>query len=75
MEIYGDTTIVGARFDDNNGNASGSAHVYVRNGVTWMPHAKILAPKSGEQFGRSVGIYDGIIIGGSSTGEAYVFLG
>ena len=73
--MYGNTAIVGVPFDDDNGVDRGSAHVYVRNGVMWMPHAKLLGPKSGEQFGKSVGIYDGTIISGSRSGEVYVFLG
>jgi len=75
VAIDGNTAIVGAWGDDDIGEESGSAHVYVRNGVTWSPHAKLLAPKSGVRFGQSVGIYDGTIIGGSKSGEAYVFGG
>ena len=75
VAIDGDTVIVGALLDDDNGSNSGSAHAFVRNGVTWSHQTKILAPKSGEEFGKSVGIYDGTIIGGSTSGEVYVFSG
>ena len=73
--MYGNTAIVGVPFDDDNGVDRGSAHVYVRKGVTWTPHAKLSGSESGERFGASVGIYDSTIIGGSYSGEAYVFSG
>ena len=80
--IYGDTAIIGAlEFD-----ASGSVHLFVRNGVTWTHQAKLLAPdgSAGDQF-RIVGIYgDTAIVGayrdndddkGLNSGSVHVFVG
>ena len=74
MEIYGDTAVIGALRNDDNGNDSGSTYVYVRNDDEWTLHAKLLAPATGEWFGQSVGVYNGIIISGSHS-EVYVFSG
>ena len=72
--IYDNTVIVGAdRFYDSY---SGSAHVFVRNGDTWMHRAKLLAPKDGiNMFGARVAIYNGTSIVGSKSGEVYVLSG
>ena len=35
VSISGDTAVVGARFDDDNGAGSGSAYVVVRSGTSW----------------------------------------
>jgi len=75
--------IVGAECDDDNGDYSGSAYIFKRNGTTWSEEAKLTA-SDGEKlefFGKSVSI-DGeyAIIGASSddengedSGSAYVF--
>ena len=36
--IYGNTVIIGAHDDGANGDDSGLTLVFIRNGVTWMPH-------------------------------------
>ncbi|EJK54360.1 hypothetical protein THAOC_26021, partial [Thalassiosira oceanica] len=43
VAIYEDTIVVVA-YDDDNGDRSGSAHVFVRSGEDWMHQAKLLAP-------------------------------
>ena len=40
-----------------------------------MHHVTLVAPKIEEWFGQSVDIYDGTAIGGSESGEVYVFSG
>lgn len=82
--ISGDTIVVGAPGDDDNGSASGSAYVYVRQGDFWLPEAKLLAADGAgtDAFGRAVAIsgdtivvgalYDGGLLGGS--GSCYVFV-
>ena len=35
VAIYGDTIVVGADYDDDNGSGSGSAYVFVRSGKKW----------------------------------------
>ena len=81
--IYQDTIVVGAGWDDDNGEDSGSAHVYARSGDNWTHQAKLLAPDgvSGDLFGDCVAIYeDTVVLGayldddkGGDSGSAYVF--
>ncbi|EJK63406.1 hypothetical protein THAOC_15933, partial [Thalassiosira oceanica] len=72
VAIYGDTVVVGAYGDNdegyNRGYDSGSAHVFVRIGEDseWTHQAKLLAPDAaaGDEFGNSVAIYgDTIVVG------------
>ena len=82
----GNTAIIGARSDDDKGNGSGSAYIFVRNGNIWNQQAKLLASDgaAGDYFGWSVSISsDGntAIIGargdddkGSDSGSAYIFV-
>ena len=41
MSLSGETALIGAYQDDDNGNASGSAYVYTRTGTTWSQQAKL----------------------------------
>ncbi|EJK62036.1 hypothetical protein THAOC_17369, partial [Thalassiosira oceanica] len=84
VAIYGNTIVVGAPQDDDNGWGSGSAHVFVRSGEGWKHQAKLLAPAGaeGDRFGDSVAIYgDTIVVGAPSadvtwyrSGSAHVFV-
>ena len=84
VAISGDTAVVGAYLDDDAGNASGSAYVFVRNGASWSQQAKLVAPDAaaGDWFGRAVAISgETVIVGaplddnglGSNAGAAYVY--
>ena len=80
MAIDGDTAIVGAYGDDDNGSASGSAYVFTRSGSTWTQQQKITASDgvSNDYFGWSVAIDgDTAVVGSrdddSDSGAAYVF--
>ena len=83
MSIDGNTIVIGADRDDDNGSSSGSAYVFSNDSGTWTQTAKLTAydGAGGDYFGGSVSI-DGntIVIGadrdddrGSSSGSAYVF--
>ncbi len=85
VAVSGDTALIGAPFDEDNGIDSGSAYVFRfdPNTSTWIEEHKILASdgQGDDQFGRAVAI-DGewAVIGawlhddmGSSSGAAYVF--
>ena len=87
VSISGDTAIVGAMFDGDNGEDSGSAYIFVRdiNG-NWSEQQKLL-PSDGaafDRFGAAVAISgDSVIIGApisdftdpvGSAGSAYVFV-
>ncbi|EJK60511.1 hypothetical protein THAOC_19115, partial [Thalassiosira oceanica] len=81
--IYENAIVVGAPWDYNNGDESGSAYVFVRSGEKWTHQAKLLAPDgaAGDNFGKSVAIYeDTMVVGayrddgnGDESGSAHVF--
>lgn len=84
VDMDGDTVLIGAALDDDQGTDSGSAYVFVRSGSTWVQQTKIL-PGDGNQrarFGSSVSLAgDMALIGapedddnGIQSGSAYVFL-
>ena len=84
VDIYGDTAVVGANFDSDNGAHTGAAYIYTRNitGV-WDEQAKLIAADGVpyEYFGSSVAIFDEtIVIGapsdddnGTNSGSAYIY--
>ncbi|EJK50379.1 hypothetical protein THAOC_30662 [Thalassiosira oceanica] len=84
VAIYGDTIVVGAYRDGDNGSESGSAHVFVRSGGVWTHQAKLLAPDGAvdDWFGYSTAIYgDAIVVGvrgdddnGIQSGSVSVFV-
>ena len=83
VSISGDTAVVGAYYDDDNGDGSGSAYVFRDSGPGWVQVAKLLASDGAEDdwFGHSVSISgDTVVVGASSSGpyvtipgSAYVF--
>lgn len=84
VSLSGDTTVIGARADNDNGNSSGSAYVFVRAGTSWSQQAKLLANNGavGDNFGDAVSISgDTAVVGahyddddGTDSGSAYVFV-
>lgn len=84
VAISGDTALIGAVFDDDLGEDSGSAYIFVREeDGTWSQQAKLLAPegKAGDWFGSAVAISnDTAIVGapnalynGMATGVVHVY--
>ena len=88
VSISGDSVVVGASGDDDNGWTSGSAYVFERDqggAGFWGQSAKLAAPDAliapGDQFGYSVAVDgDYMVVGarrdddrGPSSGAAYVF--
>ncbi len=86
VSISGETAVVGACFDDDNGSNSGSAYVYQQDlgGVNgWGMAAKITPDdgQEGDRFGCAVSIDgDTVIVGagedddnGDRSGSAYIF--
>jgi hypothetical protein len=81
--IFGDTVVVGAIFDNDNGSNRGSAQVFALDNNIWRHQAKIVAPDGAvnDGFGRSVGIYmDTIVVGsdfdndnGINSGSLHLF--
>jgi len=84
LAIDGDTSVVGAAFNDDAGSNSGSAYVFIRSGAVWIEQAKLTAldPAADDQFGLGVAISnDTVIVAapgdddfGSGSGSAYVFV-
>jgi len=83
VSLDGDTALIGAYYDDDNGAQSGSAYVFTRSGTTWAQQAKLLASDGAaiDYFGYSVSLSgDTALIGadgdddnGVDSGSAYVF--
>jgi len=80
VSLSGDTALIGANQDDDNGNWSGSAYVFTRTGTTWTQQAKLLASDGAvwDDFGYSVSLSgDTALIGAfrdnNQTGSAYIF--
>ncbi len=83
VSVSGDTAVVGAYFDDDNGDGSGSAYVFERVGGAWTQQAKLLADDGAwnDRFGSSVSVSgDTAVVGarynddlGTDSGSAYVF--
>ena len=80
MAISGDTTVIGAAYDDDKGDASGSGYVYTKIDGKWTEDVKIV-PENGEvndRFGSSVAIsgstalFGAIGAGEENGGSAYI---
>ncbi len=81
VSIDGDYAIIGALWDDDKGNRSGSAYIYKRVRNVWQQEAKLTASDGARnaEFGFSVHISGRYAIVGayghnSGTGAAYVFV-
>ncbi|MEE3240868.1 MAG: hypothetical protein VX231_07880, partial [Pseudomonadota bacterium] len=83
VSIDGDTAVIGAHYDDDNGSASGSAYIFTSSYGVWSEQQK-LTPSDGassDWFGYSVSIDgDTAVIGalydddnGSDSGSEYIF--
>ncbi len=81
VAVAGDTAVIAANGDGDNGIAAGAAYVFTRDGAgNWSQQAKLTASDAAasDRFGRSVAAMgDTAVIGSpdddNSTGSAYVF--
>ncbi|MCP4494316.1 MAG: hypothetical protein GY820_44500, partial [Gammaproteobacteria bacterium] len=84
VAIDGDTVLVGALGDDDNGSYSGSAYIFTRDAYgSWSQQAKLIATDgaAGDWFGDSVSVYgDTALVGAhldddnnENSGSAYIF--
>ena len=84
VAAHGDLVVVGARWEDANGENSGSAYVFRRTDQTWTPEGKLVGSDTaaGDNFGHVVAVSSGTIVVGAYahselpdyyTGAAYVF--
>ena len=83
VSLHTDTALIGADWDSDNGEKSGSAYIFTRTGTSWTQQAKLL-PTDGTPeacFGHSVSLYgDTALIGADedddpvyNAGSAYLF--
>ena len=75
VSISGGVGIIGARNDDANGYASGSAYIFVQDGLSWIEQAKLLA-SDGETynyFGESVDVSGDVAIVGARWNDEIGF--
>ncbi len=83
VAVDGDTAVIGAWGDDDNGPFSGSAYVFTRTSGVWTEQQKLTASdgEAGDLFGFLVAVDgDAVVIGalgdddnGDSAGAVYVF--
>jgi hypothetical protein len=86
VSIDGEYAVVGAEWDEDAGNGSGSAYIFEKPGAGWADMtetAKLTASDAAEydRFGRSVSISGDCAVvgawgdddGGSDSGSAYIF--
>ena len=83
VAVDGNTAVIGANKDDDNGDDSGSAYVFTKVSGVWSQRAKLTASdgEAGDEFGISVAVDDDTaVIGankdddnGDDSGSAYVF--
>ncbi len=84
VALQGDRALIGAPYDDDNGQDSGSAYVYVRSASGWEFQAKLGGGVSTtrDQFGFSVCLSGDVAVVGApgyeyaapSTGSAHVYV-
>ena len=83
VAVDGDTAVIGAYQDDDNGQDSGAAYIFTRSAGVWSQAAKLTASdgEAYDNFGISVAVDgDTVVIGasgddgnGADSGSAYVF--
>ncbi len=72
VAVHGDKAVVGAYRDDDAGNDSGSAYVFVRAGGVWTEEKKLVAADGFQQdyFGNAVSIdVDQVVVGATWSGH------
>jgi hypothetical protein len=84
VSVDGNTVLVGAPEDDDNGEASGAAYVFTRSNGVWTQQAKLISDdnEAEDYFGGSVAVSgDTALIGAwgddpnyDLSGSAYVFV-
>jgi len=83
VSIQGNTAVIGAIWDDDNGIDSGSAYVFEYDGTSWNESAKLIASDGAtlDKFGWSASISNGRVLVGAKwsdvnaldSGAAYVY--
>lgn len=73
VDVDGDRAVIGARFDDDAGNGSGAAYVYLRDTQTglWEEEHKLVmtGADASDNFGSSVAIDGDVIVVGAPNDD------
>jgi hypothetical protein len=71
VALSGNTLVVGAPYDDDQGNDSGSVYVYTRDpgSEAWLPQQKLVLTNgvANEQFGRRVVVEGNVLAAGTAN--------
>ena len=72
VTLSDDTAVIGAARDDDKGDESGAAYVFIRSGIEWVQQAKLSATDGAEndRFGTRVAIYGNTAVIGAILGDA-----
>ena len=83
VALSGVTAVIGAARDDDKGDNSGAAYVFIRSGTTWSQRAKLTAADgaANDRFGTRVALSGNTAVIGAildddksdNSGSAYVF--
>jgi hypothetical protein len=83
VALDGQNLVVGARYDDDRAEDSGSAYLFVNSGTEWIQFSKLVAGdgRRHDEFGRAVAVSGDWAVGGApnnddggiDAGAAYVF--
>ena len=72
VAISGDTVLIGANKDDDNGTSSGTAWIFTNSSGTWSQHAKFSGASAYDEFGISVALDgDTAVIGAVGDDNAF----
>jgi len=84
LALSGDTALIGASGDDDNGIDAGAAYVFTRNGTTWSQQAKLTGNDAApdDESGWSVALSGDIALlgairdddNGTDSGSVYIFI-
>jgi len=85
VAVSGDTVVLGSQYEHcENGYYCGAAHVYRRDGTSWVYDGKLVAPDRADRdwFGFTVSVDAGLVVvsapyteceSGADCGSAYVY--
>ncbi len=80
LDLCGDTLLVGAMGDDQNGDSAGAAYIFRHDGESWVEHQKLISSDGEplEDFGVGVSLDGDVAVIGTPykhdlTGASYVF--
>ena len=72
VALDGDVVVIGAHYDDDTGDNSGSAYVFLNQGGTWIEHGKLRADSwsAGDSMGHAVAVSADTIMVGSPYADS-----